>query len=174
MRAAETLVLLSLIRIAPRTASPRLAPKLRAVCVIPVTSLYSALGALLSASVLAVYAQVSLRESPTNAGLYIMYFFLGFVIASLIGGRILDKRGARPAVVLGGAVGAVGFYLLAGKLTDLSLSHQWVYVSIAGAGIGLMITPAEEEERHEHDRHQAQRGCVHGEAAVAERSARAW
>jgi hypothetical protein len=71
-----------------------------------------------------------------------MYFFLGFVIASLIGGRILDKRGARPAVVLGGAVGAVGFYLLAGKLTDLSLSHQWVYVSIAGAGIGLMITPA--------------------------------
>lgn len=89
-----------------------------------------------------VYAQVSLRESPTSAGLYVMYFFLGFVIASLIGGRLLDKRGARPAVVLGGAVGAVGFYLLAGKLTDLSLSHQWGYVALAGAGIGLMITPA--------------------------------
>ncbi len=42
-----------------------------------------------------------------------------------VGGRILDRRGARPAVVLGSALGAVGFYLLAGKLTDLSLRPRW-------------------------------------------------
>jgi hypothetical protein len=70
---------------------------------------------------------------------YLLYFFIGFVIAAQIGGRILDTRGARPAVLLGAAVGAVGFYLLAGKLTDLSFSAQQWYVALAGAGPGLML-----------------------------------
>ncbi len=90
----------------------------------------------------AVYAQVSLGESATNAGLYIMFFFLGFVVMAQIGGRILDKRGARPAVVVGCALSAVGFFLLAGKLTDLSLGAQVAYVILAGAGIGLMLGTA--------------------------------
>jgi EmrB/QacA subfamily drug resistance transporter len=89
-----------------------------------------------------VYAQLSLGETASNAGLYVMYFFLGFVIAAQIGGRILDKRGARPAVVYGAALGAVGFYLLAGKLTNLSLGAQWPYVMLAGAGLGLMLGTA--------------------------------
>jgi EmrB/QacA subfamily drug resistance transporter len=89
-----------------------------------------------------IYAQVSLGDSASNAGLYIMYFFLGFVIAAQIGGRILDKRGARPAVVIGSALGAVGFFLLAGKLTDLSLHDQRLYVILAGAGVGLMLGTA--------------------------------
>jgi EmrB/QacA subfamily drug resistance transporter len=86
-----------------------------------------------------VYAQVSLGKSSSNAGVYILYFFIGFVIASQIGGRILDSRGARPAVVLGAAIGAVGFYLLAGKVTDLSFSAQQWYIALAGAGPGLML-----------------------------------
>jgi EmrB/QacA subfamily drug resistance transporter len=89
-----------------------------------------------------VYAQVSLGEKASSAGLYIAYFFLGFVIMAQIGGRILDKRGARPAVVAGTALGAIGFYLLAGKLTDLSLSHQWPYIALAGGGLGLMLGTA--------------------------------
>jgi EmrB/QacA subfamily drug resistance transporter len=86
-----------------------------------------------------IYAQVSLGKSPSNAGLYILYFFIGFVIAAQVGGRILDQRGARPAVVLGAALGAVGFYLLAGKVTDLSINSQWFYIALAGAGPGLML-----------------------------------
>jgi EmrB/QacA subfamily drug resistance transporter len=89
-----------------------------------------------------VYAQVSLGETASNAGLYIAYFFLGFVVMAQIGGRILDRRGARPAVVAGTALGAVGFYLLAGKLTDLSLGDQWPYVALAGGGLGLMLGTA--------------------------------
>ena len=42
----------------------------------------------------------------------------------------------------GAAIGAVGFYLLAGKLTDLSLGHQRAYVVLAGAGLGLMLGTA--------------------------------
>ena len=44
-----------------------------------------------------VYAQTSLGESASEAGLYLLYFFIGFVVMAQIGGRILDRRGARPA-----------------------------------------------------------------------------
>ncbi len=89
-----------------------------------------------------VYAQVSLGKSSAQAGEYILWFFIGFVIAAQIGGRMLDKRGVRPAVVIGGALGAVGFFLLAGKMTDLSLGAQRLDIAIAGAGLGLMLGPA--------------------------------
>jgi EmrB/QacA subfamily drug resistance transporter len=89
-----------------------------------------------------VYAQVSLGEDASHAGLYILYFFIGFVILAQVGGRILDRRGAKPAVVGGCALAAIGFYLLAGKLTDLSLAHQRLYVMLAGGGLGLMLGTA--------------------------------
>jgi EmrB/QacA subfamily drug resistance transporter len=89
-----------------------------------------------------VYAQAALGENAERAGLYMLFFFLGFVVASLRGGKILDTRGARPAVVIGGAIGTVGFILLAGRLTHLSLGGQWIFIMLAGAGIGFMLTPA--------------------------------
>lgn len=89
-----------------------------------------------------IYAQAALGETAERAGLYMLFFFLGFVIASLRGGRILDTRGARPAVVIGGAVGTAGFIVLAGRLTHLSLGAQWIWIMLAGAGIGFMLTPA--------------------------------
>ena len=89
-----------------------------------------------------VYSQVSLGEKSSNAGIYILWFFIGFVVAAQIGGRILDRRGARPAVVWGSVLGAVGFYLLAHKLTDLSLGAQRPYILLAGAGLGLMLGTA--------------------------------
>ena len=89
-----------------------------------------------------VYAQVSLGESSSNAGIYILYFFIGFVVLAQVGGRILDRRGAKPAVVGGCALAALGFYLLAGKVTDLSLSQQRLYIMLAGGGLGLMLGTA--------------------------------
>jgi len=88
------------------------------------------------------YAQVSLGENASHAGVYIFYFFIGFVILAQVGGRILDRRGAKPAVVGGCALAAIGFYLLAGKMTDLSLSHQRLYIMLAGGGLGLMLGTA--------------------------------
>jgi EmrB/QacA subfamily drug resistance transporter len=89
-----------------------------------------------------VYSQVALGKSSSQAGEYILYFFIGFVILAQVGGRILDQRGARPAVVWGCVISAVGFFLLAGKLTDLSLSKQQWYIMIAGGGLGLMLGTA--------------------------------
>ena len=53
------------------------------------------------------------------------------------------RRGARPAIVIGGAVGAVGFFLLAGKLTrPVARARSRRYIALAGGGLGLMLGPA--------------------------------
>ena len=88
------------------------------------------------------YAQVSLGRTASEAGLFLITFFAGFVVAAQIGGRILDRRGAKLPVVVGCAVAAVGFWLWAGEVTSLSFSAQQWYVVLAGAGMGLMLSPA--------------------------------
>lgn len=65
------------------------------------------------------------------------------MVAAQLGGRILDRRGAKPAVVLGCALSAVGFWLWAGKVTQLDLGSQVWFVILAGAGMGLMLGPAQ-------------------------------
>ena len=45
------------------------------------------------------YAQISLGDTASNAGLFLLYFFIGFVIAAQIGGRMLDRGGAKRPVV---------------------------------------------------------------------------
>ena len=58
------------------------------------------------------YAQIALGKTAQQAGLYLLYFFLGFVVTSQIGGRILDRRGAKRPVVLGCAAGRRGVRLV--------------------------------------------------------------
>ncbi len=55
---------------------------------------------------------------------------------------MLDRGGAKRPVVLGCALAAVGFWLWAGKVTDLSFSSQQTYIILTGAGMGLMLGPA--------------------------------
>ncbi len=88
------------------------------------------------------YAQISLGNSASEAGIYLLTFFAGFAVAAQIGGRILDERGARPAVVAGCAIAAAGFFLWARKLPGLEYSSQWLYIVIAGAGVGLILGPS--------------------------------
>jgi EmrB/QacA subfamily drug resistance transporter len=88
------------------------------------------------------YAQISLGKSASEAGLFLLYFFVGFVIAAQIGGRMLDKGGAKRPVVMGCALSAVGFALWAGKVAQLSFSSQQWYIVLAGFGMGMMLGPA--------------------------------
>jgi EmrB/QacA subfamily drug resistance transporter len=88
------------------------------------------------------YAQIALGKSASQAGLYLLYFFVGFVVAAQIGGRMLDRSGAKRPVVVGCALAAVGFALWAGQVTKLSFGSQIWYVIIAGAGMGFMLGPA--------------------------------
>ena len=88
------------------------------------------------------YAQISLGKSASQASLVLLYFFLGFATAAQIGGRMLDRAGAKRPVVLGCAVGAVGFALWGGQVTALSFGSQVWCIIVSGAGLGLMLGPA--------------------------------
>ena len=88
------------------------------------------------------YAQISLGKTAQETGLILLYFFIGFAIAAQIGGRILDREGAKRAVVMGCAIAAVGFGFWASKVTHLNLSGQVIWIIVAGAGMGMMLGPA--------------------------------
>jgi len=89
-----------------------------------------------------IYGQIALAEKATTASLLILYFFLGYVVCAQIGGRMLDRAGAKRPVVLGCVLAAIGFALWAGKATDLHAGPQVIYIVIAGAGMGLMLGQA--------------------------------
>ena len=88
------------------------------------------------------YAQISLGESASETGLYLLIFFAGFATATQWGGKMLDRIGARRPVVLGCAVAAVGFWLWGNSMTHLSVSEQWYYIVLTGIGVGLVLSPA--------------------------------
>jgi len=89
-----------------------------------------------------IYGQIALAEKATTASLLILYFFLGFVVCAQIGGRMLDRGGAKRPVVLGSALAAVGFFLWAGHVTNLTAGAQTIWIIMAGAGMGLMLGQA--------------------------------
>jgi EmrB/QacA subfamily drug resistance transporter len=88
------------------------------------------------------YAQIALGKTPSEAGLFLLYFFIGFVIAAQVGGRALDRVGAKRPVVAGCVLAAVGFWLWAGKVTALDFGSQQIDIILAGAGMGLMLGQA--------------------------------
>ena len=89
-----------------------------------------------------IYGQIALAEKATTSSLLILYFFLGFVVCAQIGGRLLDRVGAKRPVVLGCALATAGFALWAGKVTDLHTGPQVIWIIMAGAGMGLMLGQA--------------------------------
>ena len=89
-----------------------------------------------------LYGQIALDEKATAASLLILYFFLGFVVCAQIGGRLLDRIGARRPVVLGCALATAGFALWAGRVTNLHVGAQVIFIVMAGAGMGLMLGQA--------------------------------
>jgi EmrB/QacA subfamily drug resistance transporter len=90
----------------------------------------------------ALYGQIALAEDAKTASLLILYFFLGFVVCAQIGGRMLDRSGAKLPVVLGCILAAAGFGLWASRVTDLHVGAQVVFIVMAGAGMGLMLGQA--------------------------------
>lgn len=75
------------------------------------------------------YAQISLGDSASKAGIFLLYFFIGFVVAAQVGGSLFDKGGAKRPVVQGCALSAVGFFLWANHVTDLKFDSAVVHHS---------------------------------------------
>jgi EmrB/QacA subfamily drug resistance transporter len=143
--AVGALILVAFARVQARTASPLMQISIFRIRAFLVENLVLAVAMLVFIPVFffaSEYAQIALAKTPSQAGLYILYFFIGFVIAAQIGGRMLDRTGAKRPVVLGCAISAVGFYLWAGKVTGLDFGTQQIDIIIAGAGMGMMLGPA--------------------------------
>ena len=88
------------------------------------------------------YAQISLGQDASEAGLFLLVFFGGFGIASQWGGRMLDSVGARSAMIPGAIIGAIGLFLWARAIPDLEFGNQWYWLAMGGAGCGLILSPA--------------------------------
>lgn len=90
-----------------------------------------------------LYSQISLGDTASQAGLYIGTFFIGFVISAQRGGAVLDKQGAKAAVVPGCIIAAVGFFLWANTMPDVAYSDGggWWRVVLAGVGTGMVLGP---------------------------------
>jgi EmrB/QacA subfamily drug resistance transporter len=88
------------------------------------------------------YGQIALAEKATTSSLLLLYFFIGFVTFAQIGGRMLDRIGAKRPVVLGCILSAVGFFLWAGHVTTLKAGSQTIWIIMSGAGMGLMLGQA--------------------------------
>jgi len=88
------------------------------------------------------YAQIALGDTASQAGVFLLYFFIGFVVTAQIGGRMLDRSGAKRPVAVGCALAAVGFYLWAGHVTGLRFGPQSWDIILSGAGVGFMLGPA--------------------------------
>jgi len=140
--AAGALLLVAFYRVERRTASPLIEVSIFRIRAFFVENIVLGVSMTVFIPVFffaSEYAQIALGKEPSEAGLYILYFFIGFVIAAQVGGRMLDRSGAKRPVVLGCVLAAVGFWLWAGKVTGLSFSSQQWPIILAGAGMGLML-----------------------------------
>ncbi len=138
-------ILVVFARVEMRTASPLMQVSIFRIRPFLVENLVLAVSMLVFIPVFffaSEYAQIALGKSPSQSGLYLLYFFLGFVVAAQIGGRMLDRIGAKRPVVLGCVLAAAGFELWAGKVTALDFGSQQIYIILAGAGMGMMLGQA--------------------------------
>jgi MFS family permease len=88
-----------------------------------------------------VYFQVAVHQQPTEAGFSILTMFYSFFVAARIGGKWMDKWGAKRPVALGFAAGTVGMILWASELDGLSRSATLAGMLVTGAGFGLVFSP---------------------------------
>lgn len=143
--AAGAVLLVAFAIVESRTRSPLIDVRLFRVRAFLVENVVLAVSALVFIPVFvfgSAYAQISLGMSAMGAATLLLWFFIGFAAAAQIGGRMLDRAGAKLPVTLGCAISAVGFLLWAGAATDLRFDAQRWYIVLAGAGIGMMMGPA--------------------------------
>ena len=138
------LLLVVFYRVESRTESPLIAVSIFRIRAFLAENVVLAISMLVFVPVFffaSEYAQIGLGKSPSGAGEVLLFFFIGFVVAAQIGGRMLDRIGAKRPVVIGCTLAAVGFWLWADKVTGLDFNTQRPII-IAGAGMGMMLGPA--------------------------------
>lgn len=92
-----------------------------------------------SLSFVPLFVQSVLGTSATEAGTTLTPMMLGWVVASIVGGRMLLRIGFRTVAVSGMVLLTAGAFLLWQTGTDVGRSLIMVYLAMMGIGMGLSI-----------------------------------
>ncbi|MYS20739.1 drug resistance transporter, EmrB/QacA subfamily [Streptomyces sp. DvalAA-14] len=93
-----------------------------------------------AASYLPTFLQMVEGASATGSGLLMLPMMLGVVLASIVGGQLISRTGRYKVFpVVGGALSAIGMYLLSLLDAHTSRAEYSVYMAVLGLGIGLIL-----------------------------------
>lgn len=93
-----------------------------------------------AASYLPTFLQMVDGASATESGLLMLPMMGGIVGASIISGQLISHTGRYKIYpVLGGALSAVGMWLLSRLEVDTPRLHYSVWMAVLGAGIGMVM-----------------------------------
>jgi EmrB/QacA subfamily drug resistance transporter len=92
-----------------------------------------------SLSYVPLFVQSVMGTSATEAGTTITPMMLGWVVASVVGGRLLLKMGYRTLALAGMVMLTLGSFLVSQSGTDASRLEVMVYLTMMGVGMGLSV-----------------------------------
>ncbi|MGW2825016.1 MFS transporter [Streptomyces sp. NPDC001443] len=93
-----------------------------------------------AASYLPTFLQMVDGASATESGLLMLPMMGGVVVASIVSGQLISRTGRyRIYPVLGGALSALGMWLLSRLEVDTPRLHYSVWMAVLGAGIGMVL-----------------------------------
>jgi EmrB/QacA subfamily drug resistance transporter len=92
-----------------------------------------------SVSFIPLFVQAVLGTTATQAGITITPMLLGWVMASIIGTRLLLRIGYRKLGMLGTAALVVGSFLMSRAGMNTSQLSLMIFVALMGIGMGLSI-----------------------------------
>lgn len=90
---------------------------------------------------LSIYLQTVKGYNASTAGLLLVPFELGFLVAGLLGGKLADKYGYTTIIVPGLLTASIALYILSTLTIDSSLIHLISGMILLGIGAGLFTGP---------------------------------
>ena len=94
-----------------------------------------------SISYITLFVQSVLGTSPTQAGITVTPMLLGWVLASILGTRVMLRVGYRRLAILGTTLLVIGSLLMARIHADTSQLALMTFVALMGIGMGFSIPP---------------------------------
>lgn len=86
-----------------------------------------------------LYLQRVTDHSAMDAGMYLLCMVIGMIIASVVGGSLINKTGTKPLIVSGTLLMAIGFFALSYIEPTF---NDWLFIGaefVFGLGAGLLL-----------------------------------
>ena len=112
----------------------------RTIAGVDVLSFMVGVGLLGGTTYLPVFLQTVLGQSATNSGLLLLPLVGGLMVTSAATGQLMTRFGFyKPFTVAGGAIAAVGFYLLSTMSPETTQLWSSVFMFVTGLGLGFIM-----------------------------------